>query len=147
MIPETPKIQIKDGKKQIFDFVRRKYVALTPEESVRQYFIQYLVNKRNYPLARLAVEVELKIMNLKRRCDIVFFNQNKNPQIVVECKAPEIKLLKQVFEQAAMYNMVLKAEYLCVTNGKESFFCKYNHTNNTYSFINDLPAYTSDIQK
>ncbi|MGB0931440.1 MAG: type I restriction enzyme HsdR N-terminal domain-containing protein [Chitinophagales bacterium] len=145
--PEYPIITKKVGNKNyLFGFVRRKYLLWTPEEWVRQHVLQFLVKDREYPKSFLAVEKALRVNTLLRRTDVVAYNKNGAPILIVECKAPNVKITQQVFDQIAAYNISLKVEYLFITNGLEHFCCKIDYETNSYTFIEDLP-YFSEINK
>lgn len=118
----TLKQRINEGKTEVFDPVRKKWLLLTPEEHVRQVFVLYLLNVKQIPLSHISVEKAITVNGLTKRYDIVVFNMNKRPEIVIECKAPEVKLTQAVIEQAGRYNKTLQANVLGVTNGKQSFF-------------------------
>ncbi len=128
------KVKEKDGKHTIFDPVRRKYVALTPEEWVRQHFV-------NYPKELLANEVPLKLNGTSKRCDSVAYNRFLAPLMIVEYKAPSIEITSAVFDQIVRYNMVLHVRYLAVSNGISHFCCKIDYENFTYSFLEGIPEY------
>ncbi|MDR0560882.1 MAG: type I restriction enzyme HsdR N-terminal domain-containing protein [Prevotellaceae bacterium] len=127
----------------IFDTVRRKYVALTPEEWVRQNFIQYLIQTKKTPQSLICVEMYLNLNGMSKRSDIVVFNRHGTPALAVECKAPRIKITQAVFDQLARYNLLLRVPYLAVTNGICNIFCKYSDNAGIYSIIPDLPEYDS----
>lgn len=135
------KIKSDGQRKLIFDTIRKKYVALTPEEWVRQNFIRFLNEVKNYPLSLMSVELHQKIYKAQRRSDIIVFNNNGEPFMIVECKATFIKLDNKVFEQAAGYNIRLKTNYLVVTNGLKHYCCRINHTAGTWEFLDDIPVY------
>lgn len=135
------KIKSSENKQLIFDTVRKKYVVLTPEEWVRQNFVQYLINERNYPSSMIAVEKQLSINNLKKRFDILIFNSDGSSKIIVECKAPTIKITQDAFDQIARYNLKLNADYLVVTNGLTHFSCKMDTQNEQYVFLQEIPDY------
>lgn len=137
----TAKVKEKDGKPAIFDPVRRKYVALTPEEWVRQHFVNYLMTDKGYPMELLANEVPLKLNGTSKRCDTVAYNRFLAPLMIVEYKAPSIEITRAVFDQIARYNMVLHVRYLTVSNGISHFCCKINYENLTYSFLEGIPEY------
>jgi hypothetical protein len=139
----TYSFKLKSNEKQtlIFDNLRKKYFVLTPEEWVRQHFVQFLIKEKKYPVSLIALEKQLTINNLKKRTDIVIYNKLGNPDIIVECKAPQIKISQAAFDQIARYNLKLKANYLIVTNGLEHFFCKMDFENETYIFLKDIPNY------
>lgn len=130
-----------NGKFQIFDANRKKYVALTPEEWVRQNFIQFLIQEKKYPASLIAIESGLKYNRLKKRSDIIIY-KNTKPLLLVECKAPEITIDQNVFNQIAMYNTALKVEYLVVTNGNDHYCCNVDHDTKEYKFLKDIPLYT-----
>ncbi|WP_428742329.1 type I restriction enzyme HsdR N-terminal domain-containing protein [Tenacibaculum sp.] len=138
----TFKLKSNENKTLIFDNLRKKYVVLTPEEWVRQHFSQWLVQEKNYPISLIAIEKQLVINNLKKRTDIVIFNSDGHPNIIVECKAPHIKITQDTFDQIARYNLKLNANYLIVTNGLQHFFCVLDKKNETYVFLRDIPEYT-----
>lgn len=131
----------KDGKRIIFDPVRRKYVALTPEEWVRQHFVNYLITVKNFPKELLANEVPVKLNGTSKRCDTVVYNRFLAPLVIVEYKAPTIEITRSVFDQIARYNMVLRVKYLIVSNGINHFCCKIDYEAQTYSFLEDIPEY------
>lgn len=134
------KIKKVDGeRKQIFDIVRKKFVALQPEEWVRQNFIHYLIHDRGFAATLMSVEHSLNYNGRSKRGDIVVFNNIGNPRLIVECKAPDVAITQDVFDQAARYNMVLKLDYLIVTNGINHFCCKIDHSNNSYAFLSEIP--------
>ena len=131
----------KEGKRMILDIVRRKYVALTPEEWVRQHFVNYLFVIKGFPHELLANEVSIKLNNTSKRCDTVVYNRFLTPLMIIEYKAPHIEITKDVFDQIARYNMALKVEYLAVSNGIRHFCCKINYNTQTYTFLEDIPEY------
>ena len=139
----TFEIKIKEmgTKKTIFDILRRKYVALTPEEWVRQHFVHFLIEQRGYPKALLANEVEISLNGTSKRCDTVLYNRDLTAQMIVEYKAPEIKITQKVFDQITRYNMVLHVDYLIVSNGIEHYCCNMDYGNNTYRFLEQIPHY------
>jgi hypothetical protein len=118
------RIETRHEQQFIFDEVRKKWVVLTPEEWVRQHIIHYLLLDKKYPRALLAVEKGITINGLKRRFDIVVFDRAGMPKIIIECKAPEELLNEKVYQQIAVYNLALNADYLWVTNGALHFLCK-----------------------
>jgi hypothetical protein len=135
------KLKSKENKTLIFDKLRKKYMVLTPEEWVRQHFIHFLTKEKNYPTSLIAIEKQLTINNLKKRSDILVFNTDGKPEIIVECKAPSIKITQDTFDQIARYNLKLKANFLIVTNGLEHFYCKMDYKNETYIFLKEIPYY------
>jgi len=137
------KIKSKENKQYIFDIIRKKDVVLTPEEWVRQHILHYLIEKKGYPKSIIAVEKQLIINTLKKRFDILIFNQKGQPEIIIECKAPKVKITQKTFDQIARYNLKLNANYLMVSNGLEHFNCKLDAVNERYVFLEDLPEYKS----
>ncbi|WP_440122215.1 type I restriction enzyme HsdR N-terminal domain-containing protein [Tenacibaculum sp. Ill] len=137
----TFKLKSNENKTLIFDNLRKKYMVLTPEEWVRQHFVQWLIQEKNYPVSLIAIEKQLVINNLKKRTDIVIFSSDGHPNIIVECKAPHIKITQDTFDQIARYNLKLNADYLIVTNGLQHFFCMLDKEKETYVFLRDIPEY------
>ncbi|MFT4683674.1 MAG: hypothetical protein ACI863_000266 [Flavobacteriales bacterium] len=135
------KLKSSENKQLIFDKIRKKYVVLTPEEWVRQNFVAYLITEKKYPISLIAVEKQLIVNNLKKRFDILVFNTDGLPKIIVECKAPSIKISQNTFDQISRYNLVLNAEILIVTNGIEHYYCKVDTENEKYSFLNNIEDY------
>ena len=130
-----------DGKTYIFDVLRKKYLVLTPEEWVRQHFVHMLIDRYRYPRTMIRTETGLHYNRMARRSDILVFDRQGGPFLLVECKAAHVKLSQEVFAQAARYNHVLKAPYLIITNGLSNFCCAVDHVRNDYQFLEDLPAY------
>ncbi|WP_018911072.1 type I restriction enzyme HsdR N-terminal domain-containing protein [Prevotella veroralis] len=136
-------IRVKEtgGRKQIFDILRRKYVALTPEEWVRQHFIHYLIEHKNYPASLLANEVSLQIGEKRMRADSVLYDNQLHPRIIIEYKAPNITLTQKVFDQITVYNLLLHVDYLIVSNGMTTYICKMDYEKQTYKFLETIPNY------
>ena len=135
------KIKEENKRTQIFDTVRKKYVALTPEEWVRQHIITFLITEKKFPSSLIAVEVSLNRGTKKQRGDIVIYTNDGLPRMIIECKAPEVKITQDVFFQIARYNAPLKMNYLVVTNGINHFCCKMDYENGEHVFIKDIPYY------
>lgn len=127
----------------VFDPLRKKHVALTPEESVRQFFIGWLHTERNWPLQLMASEYGIKLGRKSFRCDIVAFNRSLQPQVIVECKAPDVVLDRAVLDQITCYNLVLKVPHLVITNGNTTYVCSYDEGEGRYVFVEDVPFYSS----
>ena len=143
-LPPYPiKIQEKGEKRQIFDFLRRKWVALTPEEWVRQHFTHYLTEQKSYPKTLLANEVELRIGEKRLRCDTLLYNKELRPRMIVEYKAPTIQIQQKTFDQISVYNLLLKVDYLVVSNGLHHYCCKMDYERQSYQFLEDIPNYES----
>ncbi|MCL7763555.1 type I restriction enzyme HsdR N-terminal domain-containing protein [Polaribacter sp. Z014] len=135
------KLKSSENKTLIFDNLRKKYMVLTPEEWVRQHYVHFLIDEKKYPTSLIALEKQLTINNRKKRTDILVFNKEGNHEIIVECKAPSIKITQDTFDQIARYNLKLKATFLIVTNGLEHFYCKMDFENETYIFLKEIPNY------
>ncbi|MBD5175020.1 MAG: type I restriction enzyme HsdR N-terminal domain-containing protein [Bacteroidales bacterium] len=127
------------GGLEIYDALRRKWVALTPEEWVRQNFVNFLVTERGYPAALMANEVEIKLNGLSRRCDTVVYDTRLQPRVVVEYKAPSVAITQKVFDQIARYNIVVNAGVLIVSNGLRHYCCRFDGEG--YRFLCDVPPY------
>lgn len=142
LFPDYPfRVQKSKGELKIFDNVRKKFVALTPEEWVRQHVIMYLNKDKGFPLSRLSVEQSIKINHLNQRADLLFYDKYRQPLLVVECKAPNVKISQKVFDQAVRYNYVLKVRYILVTNGMSTYCCEVDYDQQICSFLKDVPAY------
>ena len=139
--PYEIKFREQGGKRQIFDFLRRKYVALTPEEWVRQHFVHYLLEHKGYPKGLLANEVELVVGEKKLRCDTLLYNRALQPQMIVEYKSPDIELTQRVFDQITVYNFLLRVDYLVVSNGRQHYCCRMDYGRQSYTFLREIPEY------
>jgi len=135
------KLRIEKKSKQIFDPIRRKWVSNTPEEWIRQHMIQYLITEKQFPQSLIAVEMPITVNQTAKRCDIVLFNPDAKPIVIVECKAPTVALTQKTFDQAAVYNLTLLVDYLLITNGINHYFCKVDFENKKYSFYEEIPLY------
>lgn len=134
------RLKKQDDKEFIFDVVRKKFVALTPEEWVRQHVIHYLIENKNISRSLLSVEKTLSLYEMTKRADIVIYSKEGHPEMIIECKAPEVRITSSVFEQAARYNLKLRVRYLLVTNGNESFCCEVDWENQKTKFLSELPV-------
>ena len=132
-----------ENKVSIFDDIRKKFIILTPEEWVRQNTIQFLLQEKSYPKSYLNIEKLIKINDITKRYDIVVFQPDGTIFLLIECKAPEIKITQQTFDQIARYNLTLKAQYLMVTNGLNHYFCQMDFENEQYVFLEELPNFIS----
>lgn len=130
-----------DERLSIFDEIRKKFVVLTPEEWVRQHVVRFLMQEKKYPKSLINVEKLLTINGLTKRYDVVVFNNDGSIFILVECKAPQVKISQMVFDQIARYNMTMQSEFLMVTNGLNHFFCQMDYQNEKYQFLRELPDY------
>jgi hypothetical protein len=135
------KLKQDKDKTYVFDNIRKKYVLLSPEEWVRQHIIQFVIQEKKYPASLVAVEIGLKYNQLQKRADVLVYNTSGKPLLLIECKAPEVKITQAVFHQIALYNMTYKVDYLLVTNGLEHYCCVMDYTNNSYQFLQDIPEY------
>ena len=130
------------GNRTVFDRLRKKYVALTPEEWVRQNFVEYLINQKGFPAGLMANEIAITLNGTKRRCDTVVMNRFGQPMAIVEYKAPHVSISQTVFDQIVRYNMVLKVKCLIVSNGMQHYCCLIDYAGKaSYSFIPDVPDY------
>jgi len=136
-------IKLEGQRKLIFDSIRKKYVVLTPEEWVRQNFISYLVEDKNYPSGLIAVEKKVDVNRMPQRSDIVLYNNKAVPIMIVECKAASVKISQDTFNQIARYNMKLQVPYLVVTNGLNHYCCQIDYENSSFKFIQEIPDYKS----
>lgn len=136
------KILNRNGKKVIFDIIRKRYIVLTPEEWVRQHFIHYLINYKGYPASLMINEVNLKLNGTSKRCDTVLYNRDLSAKLIIEYKAPHIEITQSVFDQISRYNMVLRVDYLIVSNGIQHFCCKMNYDEQSYIFLPNIPEYS-----
>lgn len=135
------KVRETSGHRQIFDVLRQKYVALTPEEWVRQHFIHFLSDHLGYPTTLLANEVNLKVGGKSLRADTVLYRNDFTPRMIIEYKAPHIQITQKTFDQIATYNMLLHVDYLVVSNGIQHYICKMDYNNQNYLFLEDIPLY------
>jgi hypothetical protein len=131
-----------ENKVSIFDQIRKKFIILTPEEWVRQHVVQFLLEEKKYPKSHINVEKVLEVNGLRKRYDVVVYNPDGSIYILIECKAPEIKIAQATFDQIARYNMTLDAQFLMVTNGLNHYFCQMDFENEKYQFLAELPTYT-----
>lgn len=140
-LPPLPAERVKhlDGQAVIFDDLRRKWVCLTPEEWVRQHFTAMLADVYGYSRHLMANEVGIKLNGTQRRCDTVVYSRSLRPFMIVEYKAPEVKLTQQTFDQIVRYNMVLRVRYLTVSNGLDTYCCRMDYERGTYAFVTDIP--------
>lgn len=135
------RIKSKENKLFIFDVIRKKNVALTPEEWVRQHVVNFLITEKRYPTSLIAIEKQVVLHGLTKRTDILVFNRTGLPELIVECKAPHITITQESFDQIARYNMKLNAKYLFVTNGLAHYYCQIDHLNERYTYLEALPSY------
>ncbi len=141
------KTRLNNGKTEIFDEVRKKYLVLTPEEWVRQNLIKYLINDREIPAGLISIEKGLKVNTMNKRTDIIVYNKKGKPGMIVECKATNVKIDQKVFEQIARYNMSLNVALLLVSNGYTHYCCEIDYTKNSFSFLESIPDYDTLCKK
>ena len=133
-------ISQKEGKTFVLDPIRKKKILLQPEELVRQLMIQWLIQKTDFNRNNIQVEKLIKINHLSRRFDIVVYDKNIQPYILIECKAPDIRISQSTFDQIAVYNMTLSAPFLIVTNGFETYCAIMDHKSKSYVFMDEIPV-------
>lgn len=132
---------------EVFDPLRQKYVALTPEEWVRQHFVNYLISEKNYPQSLMANEASIMLNTLSRRCDTVVYNKLLEPLMIIEYKKSDIPISQQVFDQVVRYNSVLKVDFIIVSNGVSHYCCKMDYENHTYNYLTEIPDYSAIIKQ
>lgn len=139
----TPSLRLAGtpSRPTVFDILRKRYVALTPEEWVRQHFVHYLINEKHFPQELLANEVALSVGEKTLRADSVLYDRDLHPRVIVEYKAPTITITQKVFDQITVYNMQLHVDYLIVSNGLNHYCCKMDYDNQKYLFLEDIPEY------
>ncbi len=130
-----------NSKTFIFDSIRKKFVVLTPEEWVRQNFIQYLIDEKKYPQTLMAVEKQIKVNRQQRRFDLLIYQRNGTPFLIAEFKAPNVKITQDAFDQVVRYNMALRVERVVVSNGLQHFACAIDYEKNSYSFLQEIPSF------
>ena len=129
------------GKTYIFDELRKRFLLLTPEEWVRQHLVKYLIGEKKYPRTLIKLEGGLKLNSLQKRSDILLFNGGGEKLMLVECKAPSVKISQETFDQVARYNFVHRVKILVVSNGLQHFCCEVDLEKGDYSFLRDIPEY------
>lgn len=133
--------QLAKGSPEIFDPVRKKYLKLTPEEWVRQNFIQFLVSEKRYPQSLVLIEKGLTVNRMKKRFDAVVYSKEGNPLVLIEFKSPKVNINQKVFEQITAYNLQLKVRFLIVSNGLKHYCCSINYQTEKIEFLTDIPTY------
>ena len=132
-----------ENKTLIFDIIRKKYVVLTPEEWVRQHFVNFLISIKNYPVSLVAIEKQIHLNKVTKRFDILIFSNSGKPHILIECKATNVQIGQNTFDQIARYNSEIDAEFLIVTNGLDHFCCQMDFDSKKYIFLNSIPDFQS----
>lgn len=143
--PVDLRFRKEDDILKVFDPLRCKYVALTPEEYVRQVFTAWLTKDLLYPKSLVSNEVSIRLNNVHRRCDTVVFRSDGSPLMIVEYKAPTVNIDQKVFDQIARYNMVLRSRYLVVSNGMNHYCCEMFYDRDSYTFLNEIPCWSSEL--
>ena len=142
-LPEyKPRLERREGKLAIFDPVRKKLVILTPEEWVRQHFLNYMIQDLKYPKSRIKIESGLAYNSLQKRSDLVFYDNELKPQVLVECKAASVKIDQHTFDQLAIYNKTLGAKYIIATNGMVHYACCRLAESEKFDYLGSIPAYS-----
>ena len=135
------RLQRDDEGVKIFVRLRKKFIILTPEEWVRQHFVNYLINHKGFPESLMANEIGITLNSTRRRCDTVVFDKHGSPMVIVEYKASSIVISQSTFDQIVRYNMVLHARYLIVSNGMNHYCCRIAYDNMSYDFLKEVPDY------
>jgi len=130
------------GQEEIFDYWRKKFVVLTPEEWVRQQFLAFLAEKKGYPRSLMAVEKAVNVNHMAKRFDAVIYDNTGKPVMLLEFKSPRVALSQKTMEQAARYNMQLKVDYLVISNGLQQYCCRLHHTTQTFEFLTQIPTFS-----
>jgi len=136
------RIKKENGLNYIFDEIRKKYLVLTPEEWVRQHLVQFLILEKKYPRTLIQLEGGLKLNGMQKRSDILLFNNIGEKILLVECKAPSVKISQDTFDQIARYNFIHKVKWLLVSNGLQHFCCEIDFEKQSYRFVEELPEYS-----
>jgi len=134
-------IKKEKGNHFIFDSIRKRFVSLTPEEWVRQHFVAFLIEEKKYPSALIANEMTISYNGLKKRCDTLIYNRNREIVLIIEYKAPHVAITQEVFDQVAVYNMKLKVNYMIISNGMEHFCCRIDYENMRYDYLKEIPCF------
>ncbi len=139
------KIRKSSNSLEIFDPLRNKFVILTPEEWVRQHFVNFLISEKEYPKSLMANEESIIFNKLSRRCDTVVYNKTLDPLMIIEYKKSELQISQSIFDQVVRYNSVLKVKYIIVSNGVNHYCCEMDYKNHSYKYLTDIPNYNELI--
>jgi hypothetical protein len=139
------RLKTSNGKDFIFDTLRKKFVRLTPEEWVRQNFVQFLLSEKNFSPSLTVLEALVKVNSNPQRADLVVFDRSGKPTLIAEFKAPDVKISQQTFDQIVRYNMQLQVRFLIVSNGLEHYCCTINYAENSYAYLPEIPVF-AEIQ-
>jgi hypothetical protein len=131
------------GRMVIFDRLRRRFVALTPEEWVRQHVVEFLISEKGFPAALMANEITLRRNGMNKRCDTVVYNHDSDPLLIAEFKAPEVRINQQTFDQIARYNMILRVSYLLISNGLQHYCCFIDYIDQKITYLPEIPSFGS----
>ena len=134
-------VKTDSGDLKVYDRLRKKFVSLTPEEWIRQNFVDWLINEKSYPESRIGNEIEINLNETRKRCDTLVYGIDFQPLMLVEYKAPDVEITQNTFDQIVRYNMKLKAKYLVVTNGLKLYCCVIDYKNSSYNFIPRIPDF------
>lgn len=140
------KIKKQNNKLFVFDSQRKRYVALTPEEWVRQHFVRFLIEEMHYPASLLAIEHQIDFNGMKKRCDSILFDNMAQPKLIIELKAPTVAITQQVFDQVAVYNAKLNVQFFIISNGLEHYCCRVDTKNARYEFLPGIPEYEKFLE-
>ena len=132
----------KENKPFLFDSIRKKWVLCTPEEWVRVHCVNYLLKNKGYPASWIQIEKEIKVYDTRKQFDIVVSHPIGGNHILIECKAPSIKITQKTFDQIARYNLQIKSKYLMLTNGLNHYFYIMNYEKGQFTFMEELPEYS-----
>ena len=136
-----PRLSQRSGKTYIYDELRRKAVRLTPEEWVRQHFVHYLMEHLGYPRELMMNEVTIQVGLTTKRCDTLLYSRQLTPRVLIEYKAPHIRITDRVLQQILRYNYTLRVPYLILSNGMEHFACRIDYERGSYTFLEHIPPY------
>lgn len=143
-LPQAPlRTKVEDQRTVVFDILRRRYVALTPEEWVRQHFVHFLISQKGYPQGCLGNEISLRVGDMPKRCDTVVYDEKAQPIAIIEYKAPTVTITQKVFDQTWRYNMPLRVPYIIISNGMRHFCCRIDYEKNACEFLSDIPTYSN----
>ncbi|MDR0691754.1 MAG: type I restriction enzyme HsdR N-terminal domain-containing protein [Prevotellaceae bacterium] len=137
----TPRLRNAEKGREIFDPVRKKYVALTPEEWVRQQLVHFLINEQQVPVSLIGVEVVIPVNRRNLRADVIVYARSGQPLLLAECKAGDVKITSKTFMQIAGYNLTWRVPWLVVSNGVQLYCCMFNVATGQYDFVDKVPAY------
>ncbi len=138
-------LRTQNKQRVILDPIRKRFVPLTPEEWVRQHFVQYLIRNFGVPPALIGIEVSIPIQDRYYRADIVVYNRQIQPVMIVECKRPSVQLTQNTFDQVGHYNIALKVPYLAIANGMMYYCCIFDQISRSYRFLDEIPHYQTLI--